>query len=376
MSPANTLESRVHARDESVDEGPLTLRPAECSDLPLLVDLFRHRDGAVRDADYVRRAFLDLDPARCISWIALVGDTPVGMSTVYLRTIQQGDTSWRAAYWGPLYVRPEYRHRMIYPSLPRAKFRALRALGLDFVYAAIRHPRLAAGHLQLGFRKLADMPVLAKPLRPVSLLVRHKGWPAWLEWLGRPVDVLYQAYLQRVWARSAATGACERLAWDSPELADVAHAWHEPAAATVGQRWTADRLRERYATPAKDVDYALSVRRCHGRPTAAAVYRVEQRGALRAGVLLDLAAAGDLGSAGRVLSAAEHALAQAGCQVLLALDAPGLHLGPLLRRSGYLASGESYMLMILPLRKPDPERPSPTYDGSQWRYSWADHDTF
>ena len=375
MNLTTTLASPTHALADDTEAESLSLRLASPSDLPHIGTLLRLRDGHPWDDADVRRAVCDWNPARCSTWLAMVGNIPVGMSSIQLRTLQCGTDTYRAGYWTLLYVHPEYRLRMVYPTLPQAMFRAAKAEGLDFIYANVRLPRVARSHQRIGFKAVAEMPVLAKPLRPVQLLVRHKGLKLAPECLGRPLDGLYAAYLRLRWWHTLGNTPATEQAWDSPELVQVAALWREAKAGYVAQQWTADLLRKRYAAPGPAANYGLSVVRRKGRVAAAAVYRAVSRERLRTGILLDLVyAEEDTASAQRVLAAAEHAMYDAGCQVMLALDGPDTRLGPVLRGYGYLRSSEKYAFLILPCRALAPG--SPLYDASRWNYGFGDHDAF
>jgi hypothetical protein len=354
--------------------GALELRAARRADLDALVGLLLRREGTERDEAAARRTLQDLDPTRCIAWLAAAGGDPVGLSTVLVRTVAAGPRSWRAGYWCALYVDPAFRQRMVYPILPRAMHRAVAAGGLDFVYAAVRIPWLVTAHERIGLVRLGDLPVLAKPLAPVALLARHRGLGGAVEAAGWPIDRAAAAYHRLRRAGALAGHAVAPLAWDGPGLLEVAPLWERAAAGWIGQPWTAELLRRRYGEPG--AGYTLLAVRRRGRLLAAAVVRVVERERLRLGVVLDAVAddPGDDAAYRAALAAAEgHAHAR-GCQAVLALDGPGILPAGTLRGAGYLATPERYTFLVWPCGEAGPG--SPLRDLPRWRFGFGDHDAF
>jgi hypothetical protein len=358
----------------AVDAQPLTLREAGPGDVAELAQFLLRREGTAPDEAAARRTLQDLDPARCVAWIATAGARPVGISTVLLRTVTAGARTFRAGYWCALYVDPAHRQRMVYPLLPRAMHRALRAGGLDFVYASVRIPWLVEAHQRIGLRRLGELPVLAKPLAPVALVARHRGLGRAVEAAGWPIDRAAAAVRRLRWAGALAGHAVEALPWDEARLAEVAPLWARVSAGAIGQPWTAALLRGRYGDPA--AGYALLAVRRGGRAVSAAVVRVVERARLLVGVLLDVVAEDldDAADVGAALAAAERHAADRGCHAVLALDGPGVLPAGALRRAGYLPTPERYAFLIWPCREAGPG--SPLLELNRWRFGFGDHDAF
>lgn len=357
-----------------VAAAPLELREARPADLDDLVRLLLRREGTEPDEAAARRTLQELDPARCVAWIATSEGQPVGISTVQLRTVTAGARTFRAGYWCALYVDPRFRQRMVYPLLPRAMHRALCAGGLDLVYAIVRIPWLVQAHQRIGLRRLGDVPVLAKPLAPVALVARHRGLGGAVELAGRPVDAAAAVYRRLRWAGALAGHRAEVVPWDAARLAEVAPLWASAAAGSVGQPWSAALLARRYGEPG--TGYAL-VRVARGaRVVAAAVVRIVTRARLRLGVLLDLVTAepGDEAARAAALAAAEGYAHAGGCQAVLALDGPGILPAGALRAAGYLRTPETYAFLVWPCRETGAG--SPVLELEAWRHGFGDHDAF
>jgi hypothetical protein len=352
----------------------MVLREAGPSDLEPLVRFLRRREGTDPDEAAARRTLQDLDPARCVAWLAHADGRTVGLSTVLLRELAVGGRTLRAGYWCALYVDPEFRRRMVYPLLPRAMHRGLAAAGLDLVYASVRIPWLVEAHRRIGLRKLGDLPVLAKPLAPVALLARHRGLGAVVEAAGRPVDLAAAAFGRLRRAAALAGHEVEALPWGSPGLAELEPLWARAAAGRLGQPWTAELLRRRYDAPG--TDYALLAVRRRGRPVAAAVCRAARRERLLVGVLLDVVAAdpGDRPALRAALAAVEAYAQVRGCHAVIALDGPGLLPPATLQGAGWLRTPETYAFLVWPCRRPDPDPAVGSLAG--WRHGFGDHDAF
>ena len=355
-------------------EASTEIRRATREDLDLLIPFLTSREGTGHEDAAARMALQDLDPERCIAWIAMSGGRPVGISTVLLRTIAAGDRCFRAGYWCALYVDPRFRNRMLYPILPRAMHRALKAGGIDLVYANVRIPWLAEAHQRIGLRKLGEMRVLAKPLAPVALLARHRGLGGAVEAVGRPLDGATAAYRRLRWAGALAGYRIELPRWDSPRLAEVATLWARASAGRVGQPWTSELLRRRYGAPG--TDYTLVAVTRAGRPVAAAVFRAIRRERLLVGVLMDVVAegSGEGEALAAALAAVEREAHRRGCEVVLAIDGPGVAPPGALGRAGYLRSSERYVFLVWPCAELSPD--SPLLDLHRWRYAFGDHDAF
>lgn len=348
---------------------PLELREARRDDLDALVALLLRREGTEPDEGAARRTLQDLDPARCVAWVAQAGGRPVGLSTVLVRTIVAGARTHRAGYWCALYVDPAFRQRMVYPLLPRAMHRALAAGGLDFVYAMVRIPWLVEAHQRIGLRRLGELPVLVKPLTPMALLARHRDLGGAVEAAGWPVDRAALACRRLRRAGALAGHRVVELPWDGPRLAQVAPLWTGATAARVGQRWDAELLRRRYAGTGAAL---LAVSR-RGRIVAAAATRVIRRERLLLGVVLDVVASEPDGF-GAALAAVEGYADARGCQAVLALHGPGVLPAETLRRAGYLTSPERYAFLVWPCRAAGPG--SPVLELERWRHGFGDHDAF
>jgi hypothetical protein len=141
----------------------------------------------------------------------------------------------------------------------------------------------------------------------------------------------------------------------------------------VGQVWSCNRLADRYASN-RDAEpyYFLGVRR-NQRLVAAAIWRAAVRGSkVRAGILIDFAYRdGEQYAARKLMAAAEHAALDDGCDVMLHLD--GLNeASAMICSSGYRFSPERYSVLLWPNER----IPGLLSDLRNWRYPFAEHDTF
>jgi hypothetical protein len=139
--------------------GATAIRRAGPDDFPAIAHLLTQRDERTWDVPAVRWFVQELDPARCIGWIAWSGDRPIGLTSVYIRDLHVGTKLVRAAYWANLYIDPAFRDRMLYPRLPQAMFPELKAQAVRFTYAAVRRSDVAQAHRSIGFQPIGAWTV-------------------------------------------------------------------------------------------------------------------------------------------------------------------------------------------------------------------------
>jgi hypothetical protein len=357
--------------------GATQIREAGLGDLPKLAALLGVRDGLSGPHPGAARMLLGLDPTRIRVWVASDGDELVAVSCAELHRLQVGEQVIEAGYWTNLYIREDYRDQLLYPRLPQAMLRGLSKAGVARVYLVMRRLDVAEGHLRIGFREVDRLVVRLKPVRPLSLLSKHRGLPA-------PV-VRAAGVLDRVaglplrvpgWRpRRGLGGKIEPLALpsDAEALAGLLSACR---AGAVTRRWDADELTARFAPAADGEAYSLLGLRRGGALIGAVVLRTTVReGGLRIAVIVELAARDDDPQVlARLLRAAERAARERAVEGVLALDALGPVVSRTLRHAGYLDAGERYVLMVAPKRAITDD--DPLLDAGAWRFPLSDHDAF
>ncbi|MCI0366622.1 MAG: hypothetical protein L0219_22385, partial [Phycisphaerales bacterium] len=185
--------SRLQESESEAPKAVASIRKANQADLCAIRDLLSLRDGrqwSQADTDWF---LCGLDPERCLAWLAFVGGKPVGLTSMYVRTLRVGGRERRVGYWANLYIQEGHRDHMLYPRLPMAMTVALKPAGLDFLYACVRQRDVAATHLRIGFGHVGRMKMLIKPLRPGRLIAKHKKMPGLVQALAAPVDLLFGA---------------------------------------------------------------------------------------------------------------------------------------------------------------------------------------
>jgi hypothetical protein len=248
-------------------------------------------------------------------------------------------------------------------------------LGIDLVYGAVRRPEVVQGHLSLGMEKIGELPVMAKPVRPVRLLSKHRGFGNVLPQLSALPDYLYAQY-RSLRRRSEHDGYVLKDATvpecDAPAVALPLRTGFE---SEVQRPLTAEAFRKRYRwNPDGDAYRVLSINRS-AVTQAAIVYRAAVRGPdIRTLVIMEMG----------YLPSEEHALrlallelekigSQSECDVILCLSS-NLPMQTLLRRVGYMKSNENYVLMMKPTgRKTGCVFPAKI---AGWYFTFADHDAF
>jgi hypothetical protein len=348
----------------------LSIRQASAADLPAAVRLFEIRDGQAYEPELIFHKVGRFDPKRTLAWMAYDGCHPIGMSMMLLRELYVDGEKLRAGYWANLYILPEYRQFLLYPRLTLAMTAALHSNDIAVLYTAVRDAEVARAHMKLGFSKVGELAVRAKPLRPVRLFLRAKGWEVSNHFTSAP-DYLYRRVLKTPSGNGSDLQISEMAL--SSQLAEFGPLL-EQTRCRVHQVWNCSRLRDRYASN-RDAEpyYLLGVRR-QRTLVAAGLWRAAVRGSkVRAGILMDLAYQnGEEDAARKTTAAAEEAALENGCDVMLYLDGVDA-ASPIIRRSGYCFTPERYSLLLWPAKI---TRRALLSDVQNWRYPFSEHDTF
>jgi hypothetical protein len=348
----------------------LSIRQASAEDLPAAVRLFEIRDGHTYDPELIFHKVGRFDPKRTLAWIAYDDFHPVGMSMMLLRELNVDGEKLRAGYWANLYIRPEYRQFLLYPRLTLVMTNALRNNDLAILYTAVREAEVAGAHVKLGFSKVGELAVRAKPLRPARLFMRAMGRDVSNHLTAFP-DYLYGGLLKMRRPNGRDLRVCEMaLSANFTEFGSLL----EKSRCRISQVWNCNRLDERYASNRDAEPYHLLGVRRDRTLLAAAIWRAAVRGnKVRAGVLMDLAyRRGEEDAARKVVAAAESAALENGCDVMLHLD--GLdEASRMICTSGYRFSPERYSILLWPNNR---TRSGLLSDLRNWRYPFAEHDTF
>ena len=353
------------------------VRLAELGDagkVQALIDVRRETDEATGSDS--KGSDLD-NPSRRL-WLALVDEQAVGMTSVQQRQLRLGQQEHRVAYWTGLFIDPTYRGPFVYPQLLLGMFNGLRNAGIHYLYAAVRRQPIAEAHLKVGFQKIGDLSVRAKPLRPARLyakyrgLVRRDGSPRLLRLLCHLPDSLAYVAIQLQGPRR--TWSVTEIPWTAPELTEVAALYAAENGEYMTQPWTVELLRTR--SPAGTPLIACIGLRHQEQLQAAAIVRVVDRPeGIRAAIIMDVihhrAVAG---AAAAALAAAESFALHADCDVVLYLDGLPALDSRLVSRRGYRKSPERYSLLVWVDRGAE----SAVFPRqlSSWRFAFGDHDTF
>jgi hypothetical protein len=352
-----------------------TIRPARPDDISAVGDLLSLRDHRRWDHESTSWFLHGLDPARCLAWLAFVGDKPVAVSTMFVRSLRGPAGELRVGYWANLFIDPAQRHQMLYPRLPFAMFEAARKTGLRFVYGSVRLPELTAAHLRIGFGRVGTIPVSMKALRPARLVAKYKGW-TWLSGTASVADAPYHGYLGLRWRGLGSDAVAVELDGSGPDGASLVEKLAAAAEHRLCDSWTRASLRYRYRQTREGTGYqALGIRR-GGDLVCAVIYRIAERGAgIHAGVIMDvMCSPGEERAAISCLVEVERRAHRAGCELMLFLDGLGPEASALFTASGYRHAPEKYDLLVWPKARltEDPW----LANIENWRFAFGDHDAF
>ena len=354
----------------------ITIRQATAEDLDAIRELLSRRDDRQWDEAATSWFLFDLDPEKCLAWLAMDDDTPVGLSSIFLRELSWKGASHRVAYWANLYIRPDYRDLMLYPRLPMAMFGPLRQNEVEFLYGAVRLREVARAHVGIGFAKLGEIPVLFKPLRPGRLLAKYKQWGQVMAHVSAPGDAVFAA-LQGVRRPRAVAGVqIEEISPGAEDIGTVVALLNESGGERVRQVWADGAFRYRYRQTREGGRYLILLAQQDGGPVAVLVFRYAERdNQVRACVVMDVAMKpGAEDSATLILAEAERRAYRAGCELMLFLSGLGADIEGVFRSTGYRMSPEIYDLLVWPKTALAPR--SSEADSANWRLTFGDHDAF
>jgi hypothetical protein len=311
------------------------VREARAADLPEMAKLLalRDREDGVREPatyEVVARQLRDLDPARCRAFVAVDPNGHVAaMNAALLRTLREGDRLIPAAYWTNLYVHPDHRNAMLYPRVVTPLRQAMASDG-RLLYAAIRREAVAKAHDRIGFHRVATLPLLIKPLRPMRLASRRF----------KPAGLL--TWLDPFWAWGSGLNFKVSPSDDTFDF--------RPDPNVIAAAWTDAELEERLL-PTFPGDVSGVMTGSGGRVIWQDATRMH---GIRFRVILDLA-----GEAKDLLAQCEADALRAGCDAMLGLGA----------LKGYFRTGASYILLA------DGKGPVDVR-GKAWRFALIEHDAF
>jgi hypothetical protein len=266
-----------------------------------------------------------------------------------------------------LMVAETQRRTLLYPGLVKAFFEAYPAHGCEFCYAEITRPRVLAANVALGFRKIARLPVYARPYRFDKLARSRLGRMAGLLrpafWLGRAVARLGLPLAGRRCTVAEASGVAEDFA---PFLKAVSGQFKLAALRTV------PILNWRFAGNA-DRGYRIFLAREGDRPVGYIVVRRMPMREFDALAIVDLLFDHARPDVGHALLRRAHQLAVSqGVDIAVAMLSEHSPFRHILRLWGFVESPEQFTLVLHEPRNARLKLAArPPQD---WHVTWFDHD--
>lgn len=359
---------------------PIEINVASPAHARTVVAMLSERDKCRYNPKWVLNYLADLDPERICVWLATRAGRCLGINAVYLRSLNTALGPIPVGYWAHLYVRPSARKLMIYPRLVLEMMRWSRDAGLQIVYTGSRQQHVAAAHLQMGFQRLATLPVLIQPLRPATLVAARKAPRSPLaQVVAREIDRFYRGA-----CRSVAAAVHGRPPVSDPVSCEcvnaiVAEGFCSPENAHVRTAWNVESWRRRFSATIEGGRYACFALPDADRPEAGLLMRVAERGSpsVRVGVLMDIFdKTPDTRHLRPLLRAAARTADDAGCAGVIAIEQTTSSTAAVaaMRAEGYLRTSERYDIEA----KAVGENPLPSQikDASAWLFNFGEHDAF
>jgi hypothetical protein len=358
-----------------LDSRSVSIRLAHADDWEQIAALFSQRDTRSWDVPATRWILNDLEPSRCLAWLALEGDRAVGFSSVFLRQLLWQGQAHQVGYWHNLYVDPDYRQCMLYPRLPWAMFAHFKTNPVAFLYAAVRRQDLVRAHLAIGFRKCGQWPVLMQLLRPFRLLAKHRGLGRAWQHAALPTDAAYGLWRWASGSSQTFEVRDEPLV-QSGRLPAIVALLNQSTEEYIAQQWSEASFRERYRRTVDQAEYRLAWIENSTEIRAALIYRVAVRGdQIQVAVIMEIALNEDAqpeldGLLGH-LSWRAH---RENCELVLAFGGTNGSVASAYRRAGFRVSPEKYDLLLWPAQALT--QYSWCADLRHWRFAFGDHDAF
>jgi hypothetical protein len=266
-----------------------------------------------------------------------------------------------------LMVAETQRRTLLYPSLVKAFFEAYPAHGCEFCYAEVTRARVLAANLALGFRKIARLPIYARPYRFDKLAHRQLGRSARLLqpalWLAKLAARIALPFAGRKCTVEQASRIPEDFA---PFLQAVAGQFKLAALRTI------PILNWRFAGNA-DRGYRIFLARHANRPVGYIVLRRMPMREFETLAVVDLLF--DLGrpDVGHALLRRAHQFAVSeGVDIAVAMLSEHSPIRRILRRWGFFESPEQFTLVLHEPRNARLKLAArPPQD---WHVTWFDHD--
>jgi hypothetical protein len=222
--------------------------------------------------------------------------------------------------------------------------------------------------------RVAELPVLMKPLRPARLLCKFYGASAFAGISGVP-DALYRQYLNVRNSSRQADFLCEDAAAAGIDSDSVIPVLREPYQDDVQRILTAQTFADRYRANSDGEPYRVLLVRTSGGIQAAIVYRIASRRKIRNLVIMEMGCRSTDGAALKAgLFELERQAIGLDCEVILALFSREW-ARDVLRKAGYFKSNETYILMKKWTKKADRSGVK-DLEMDKWHFTFADHDAF
>jgi len=229
------------------------IKRAEPSDADALRELFDIRSGT-EEGTASDASGLELGKPGRMVWVASQGRQAIGMTGVLVRRLSVGHHEIAVASWTAHFIDPAYRSALLYPRLLSAMFNGVREAGLTTLYAAVRRRQVADAHLWGGLKKLGDLPVLTKPLRPVQFLakytkiLRNGRAGTCVQAVCRVPDALFAWGMRLAGPRVQGPWRVREGTWSGSTVTGLAELYESDGMIQTGQHWTVDMLLARYGS--------------------------------------------------------------------------------------------------------------------------------
>jgi N-acetylglutamate synthase-like GNAT family acetyltransferase len=353
----------------------LSIRRAVAEDIPQIAEMMRQVADREHSLEAVRTITSNFQPGEFYGWIACAGDEPVGVTMLQPLALERRGVRIQAGYWRYLWIRPDHRGTTLYPRLVLKMIGEAAGLDIDLVYGAIRREEVAAGHLALGMERVAELPVLMKPLRPARLLCKFYGAPGAFAGISAVPDALYRQYLNVRNSSRPADFVFEDAAAAGIDSDTVIPVLREPYQDDVQRILTAEAFAARYRANSDGDPYRVLCVRTSAGAQAAIVYRIASRRKIRNLVVMEMGCRSTDGAALKAgLFELERQAIGLDCEVMLALFSRQWTCD-VLRKAGYFKSNETYVLMKKWTKKADRSEVK-NIEMDKWHFTFADHDAF
>ena len=354
----------------------INIRLANLSDISHVVGLLEIRDNEVYDRQIMTEYLDYFKPEKIRIWIGFVnGDSPVGLTMLFLRDIKINNKIIKAGYWGNLFILPKYRNSMMYIRLVFEMMRLKKDKEIDLIYGCVRRDDVVKGHIGLGFHSIGTIDVLIKLIQPFKFISSYYSI-RFIKILGKPLDFIYKTF-KDIWALLLSKKysiTTEDIPINSKISIDISNILRNHCSRFISVNWSEEYLLDRYSITRDGSKYRMFIGNSNEGLIGIILWRKLKFNNTVTAVIMDIVfEENKLKLIKNLLTKFESFSITQNCQSIIYLNGEK-ELGYLMKRAFFIKSPIKFNTLIYPkdilVHYPNMN------EISNWRFVFGDHDAF